>query len=220
MKQGLTDITFVVDRSASMRDIAHETEQGIANILEEQRKLPGECLISLVLFDDQIERPYIGVPISEVGRVKCEPRGNTALLDAIATGITTTGDRLKKATEADRPEHVLVVITTDGEENSSQHHSMADVAKMIAHQRDVYKWEFMFLGANQDAIANAAKINIAPQAAMAYAANAGGTKGVYTAINRAVTSNRVSGHPISFNADDRAAAMDVDPVTGGTGGNN
>lgn len=213
MKADLTDITFILDRSASMKPIARETEEGIQHVIEEQRKLPGECVVSLILFDDQIEKPFTATPLIEVPQIVCEPRGNTALLDAIWTGIKGTGHRLLNTPERARPGSVILVISTDGEENASGHR-MDEIAPMIAHQRDVYKWQFMFLGANQDAIANASKLNIPQGAAINYAHNAGGTKAVYGVVSRAITSNRTGsgliGADIGFSEQERLQALDRD----------
>lgn len=163
MNNSLTEIVFVLDRSGSMEAMVEPAVSGFNRLLREQQQVPGLARFTLVLFDDQYELPFHSVPIAEVVELDAEsfvPRGSTALLDAIGRTIDDLGKKLAAAPENDRPNQVIIAILTDGEENASHHYSWADVAKRIRHQTEKYQWQFMFLGANQDAIATAGRMNI------------------------------------------------------------
>jgi len=160
MRPDLTDITLVIDRSGSMEPIRHDAEGGVNAFVAEQAKQPGEALLTLVQFDTEYEFIHRGVPVRQVQPYQLEPRGSTALLDAVGRAILETGDRLAKMTEADRPGLVVFVIVTDGEENSSKEFSKDKIKEMITHQQDAYHWQFTFLGANQDAFAEAGGLGI------------------------------------------------------------
>jgi hypothetical protein len=160
MRPDLTDITLVIDRSGSMQSIRHDAEGGVNAFVTEQAKQPGEALLTLVQFDTEYEFIHRGVPVQQVPPYQLEPRGSTALLDAVGRAILETGDRLAKMPEADRPGLVVFVIVTDGEENSSKEFSKDKVKEMITHQQDKYGWQFTFLGANQDAFAEAGGLGI------------------------------------------------------------
>jgi len=136
-KPNSAEIVFVIDRSSSMTLIAKEMESGLMDFIEEQRKVPGECRVTLVQFDNHYEYVWTCRSLTEALTYKLVPRGSTALLDALGRSID------------------------DGEENSSRGYSRARVFEMIKHQRERYAWEFMFLGANQDAIGEAGKLGIA-----------------------------------------------------------
>jgi hypothetical protein len=178
----MTDITIILDRSGSMESVVDDTIGGFNHFLEDQKSEPGEAVISLVQFDDQYEPVYRARLLADappLDRTTFVPRGSTALVDAIGRTIQETGARLAAMLEEDRPEKVLVMILTDGYENASRHYSMQKVSEMIAHQRDVYRWEFVFLAANQDAIATAAGYGIAPDAALTFAASPAGTAAAF-----------------------------------------
>jgi len=160
MNVNLTDITLVVDRSGSMQQVQEDAEGGVNSFITEQAKEPGEALLTLVQFDTEYEFLHKGVPIGEVPEYKLVPRGMTALLDAVGRAINETGERLSKMYEANRPGLVIFVVMTDGLENASSEFSKAQVKEMIEHQQAVYKWNFTFLGANQDAFAEAQSMGI------------------------------------------------------------
>jgi Mg-chelatase subunit ChlD len=153
MNANLTDITLVVDRSGSMEAIRTDAQGGVNTFLADQARQPGQALITLVQFDTNYEFVHRGVPAADVPKYELVPRGATALLDAVGRAINETGDRLSKMPEADRPGLVVFVVMTDGLENSSQEFTKARIKQMIEHQQSVYKWQFTFLGANQDAFA-------------------------------------------------------------------
>lgn len=171
MNTHLTEITLVVDRSGSMEAIRADAEGGVNTFLTDQAQHPGEALVTLVQFDTHYEFVHRGVPVQQVPRYELVPRGGTALLDAVGRAINETGERLAKMPEADRPGLVVFVVMTDGQENSSQEFSKATIKKMIEHQQTVYNWQFTFLGANQDAFAEAGSMGISMGGAANFTAN-------------------------------------------------
>lgn len=213
MRDDLTDITLIVDRSGSMSSIAAESRNGIKTFIEKQKEVAGNCVLSLVQFDNEIERPFTAKPLNEVGEIPLDPRGATALLDAIGSTIEATGMRLEAMPEDQRPGRVMIVIITDGYENSSLLYDQDKVFKMISHQRDAYKWDFVFLGANQDAIATASQIGIAAANAVSYAANAVGTNAVWAATAGNVARARSTGSAmasVGYSNEQRSAALGKD----------
>lgn len=182
-----TDITVLVDRSGSMEKIKHAMESGFREFLMQHRKVPTSRL-TLIQFDtdNPQEVVYSALPIGEARDLYIAPRGGTPLLDALCRAIDATGDRLHAMT--DRPARVLFVIITDGEENSSKEFKRADVRKRVDTQHGTYKWQFVYLGANQDAYHEAATLGIPMQHTMNYAATKHGT----TNATRAVTANTLS----------------------------
>ncbi len=172
MQNDLSDITVILDRSGSMQSIQSDAEGGLNAFISKQKEQPGRANFTLVQFDDKYEVVHSGVPIRQVPHCKLVPRGNTALLDAVGRTINEVGDRLSKTPESDRPGLVVIVILTDGLENASREFSSAKIKEMIDHQREVYKWQFTYLGANQDAFAVAAKMGIPTAGTSPYAASA------------------------------------------------
>lgn len=160
MKPDLTDITLVVDRSGSMEQVQEDAQGGVNSFIKEQAKEPGEALLTLVQFDTEYEFLHKGVPVSQVPEYKLVPRGMTALLDAVGRAINETGERLSKMKEQDRPGLVIFVVMTDGLENSSKEFSKDNIKEMIKRQQEEYNWHFTFLGANQDAFAEAGSMGI------------------------------------------------------------
>lgn len=160
MRPDLTDITLVVDRSGSMQDIRTDAEGGVNAFVKNQAKESGQAYLTLVQFDTEYEFLHKGVPIGEVPKYTLTPRGRTALLDAIGRAINETGERLSKMDEADRPGLVVFVVMTDGHENSSHEFSKSRIREMIQHQQEKYGWQFTFLGADQDAFAEADALGI------------------------------------------------------------
>ncbi len=208
MKKGLSEIVLVLDRSGSMTSTKADAEGGLRDFIEKQRVLPGECDVTFYRFDNEIERVFDKKPIQRVENVELslDPRGSTALLDAMIRAVDEVGKRLSNTAENERPERVFVVTITDGYENSSKAR-YSDVAERIANQRDNYKWEFLFIGANQDAIATASKLNILPQYSLSYAPTADGTVNAYAAMTQSVSFTRQTGQSYCYTDDDRAKAM-------------
>lgn len=160
MRSDLTDITLVVDRSGSMQEIRDDAEGGVNAFIAAQAQAPGDAFLTLVQFDTEYEFVHQGTPIRDVGPYTLYPRGSTALLDAVGRAINETGERLAKMPEAARPALVIFVVMTDGHENSSHEFTKAKIKEMIEHQQSVYSWHFTFLGANQDAFAEAGGMGI------------------------------------------------------------
>jgi len=170
MKNDLSDVTVILDRSGSMGSCKEEAENGINHFIEEQKKHDGECVFSLVQFDTEYEFVHKGIPIKDVPEFKLVPRGMTALLDAVGRAINETGERLDKIDKEDRPGLVVFVILTDGDENASSEFTRAQIKEMIERQQNEYNWQFTFLGANQDAFAEARSIGIGVRATANYSA--------------------------------------------------
>lgn len=203
-----TDITIILDRSGSMESVKQDTIGGFNSFLSEQQEVAGEASLSLVQFDDQYEVVYEDTDINSADRLTertFQPRGSTALFDAIGRTVNAVGSRLAALPEAERPDKVLLVIMTDGFENASREFTAAKISEMIGHQRSVYKWEFMFIGANQDAVLSAQEIGIPAAASLTYAANEEGTQIAYSMIASKVRNYRVSNDAgaLNFNEEDR-----------------
>ncbi len=192
-KPNSTEIIFVVDRSASMAAIAGEMRVGFDVFIAKQKETPGDCKVTVTRFDDRYDVVYTALPLNEVKSLELEPRGSTALFDAIGRTIAETGTRLGKLNEDERPSQVLFVIITDGAENCSREFNRQRVFDMITHQRDKYNWEFIFLGANQDSIATAQDIGISVTNAVTFDASTGGTKGLMRGLSANVAQYRTSG---------------------------
>lgn len=195
MNTDLVDISCVVDRSGSMHSIATDAIGGFNTFLDSQKSEPGRARFTLVLFDHEYRVIHSGVDIQSVpqlNRSTYQPRGSTALLDAIGRTIDDVGKRLAATPEADRPHKVIVAILTDGMENASTDYDFRKVASMIEHQRDAYAWEFLFLAANQDAIAAAGKLSISAADAVSFDATADGVREAYQVMSANVSARRRS----------------------------
>jgi len=163
MDQNLTEIVCVVDRSGSMGVIQDDARGGFNQFVQDQKKVPGKAKLTLVLFDNEYIVAHDGLDIQQVPDLTPEtyvPRGTTALYDAIGRAVTTVGERLANTPEHERPGKVIVVILTDGQENASQEYNKARILEMITHQREVYRWEFMYLSADAAAFADGQAIGI------------------------------------------------------------
>lgn len=195
MQPNKTDILIVLDRSGSMAEIRDDTIGGFNVFLKEQKTVPGEATITLAQFDDIYEVIYDAVPIAnaqELTNKTYVPRNSTALYDAICKTIDNAGKRLSDTIESRRPAHVICAIITDGKENASTKFSSQDVNERITRQRDQYKWEFVFIGANQDAIVSARALGIPTANAINYTDNKIGTDAVYSAMSDNVRGMRMS----------------------------
>ena len=192
-KRSLQRIAFVLDRSGSMKSCQQAAIEGFNQFLADQQKTDGLAKLTLVLFDDEYLVPISSIPVEEVVSLTddtYQPRGCTALLDAIGQTIDNLGQRLAALAEKDRPGQVIVAILTDGLENASQRFTWKEIAGKIKHQTDTYKWIFLFLGANQDAIATAANLSIAANNAANYVADAAGSKAGQAAFSRKMSALR------------------------------
>ena len=200
MNKNYTEIAFVLDRSGSMESCKEAAIEGFNKFLSEQQAEEGHARLTLVLFDDEYLVPFQSVPVKEVVGLNSKtyvPRNSTALLDAIGQTIDDLGARLSQLPEEARPAQVIVTILTDGEENASCKFSWKDVAARIKHQTDAYHWTFLFLGANQDAIATAAQMNIVAANSSGYVADDMGSRSSAVSLSRKVSAMRRKGMGIA-----------------------
>ena len=193
MNKNLTEIVFILDRSGSMSGLESDTIGGFNAMIEKQKKAPGEALVSTILFDNVSEVIHDRVNIRDIkpmtDREYCV-RGCTALLDAIGGAIHHIGNVHKYAREEDVPAHTLFVITTDGMENASHIYRIDKVKQMIERQKEKYGWEFLFLGANIDAIETANHFGINADKAANYQCDCEGTALNYEVLNDAISAVR------------------------------
>ena len=207
MKKGLTEIVFILDRSGSMSGLEKDTIGGYNSLIKKQKKEEGEAYISTVLFDDRTEVLHDRVGLDKIKPMTEEEyyvRGCTALLDAVGGAIHHIGNVHKYAREEDRPEKTLFIITTDGQENSSRMYTYEKVKRMVERQKKKYGWEFLFLGANIDAVAEAGRFGIKPERAVNYECDEIGTAVNYRVLNKAVSRVR----NCAANEMDKALAAD------------
>lgn len=193
MKKGLTELVMILDRSGSMSGLEADTIGGFNGMIEKQKKEDGEVLVSAVLFDDRTDVIYDRVDISKIEPMtdaQYYVRGCTALLDAVGGAIRHIGNVHKYARNEDVPEKTIFVITTDGMENASRRYDYAEVKRMIERQQDKYGWEFIFLGANIDAAAEASRFGIKANRAARYEHDSVGTALNYTIVSEAVSKMR------------------------------
>jgi hypothetical protein len=215
MNNNLTEIAFVLDRSGSMQSLVEPAITGFNRLLREQQQEPGSARFTLALFDDQYEVPFHSVPIAEVVELDTTtyvPRGSTALLDAIGRTIDELGAKLAATPEADRPGQVIVAILTDGEENASHRYTWRDIAARIRHQTRNYQWKFLFLGANQDAIATASKMSIHAADASNFAVSGPSYDSVNEAVNRKMKAVRRMKQGLADAADLRDATAPMESL--------
>lgn len=194
-KSNLTHIIVVLDKSGSMNATLQDTIGGFNSFLESQLKVPGEATMSLCYFDTSTNIVYKSLPVKEVkprDNKNYIPSGGTALLDAIALMIKSTGEDLNGMEENQKPEKVIFVIITDGEENSSKKYTREEVFKMITHQRDVYKWEFIFMGCYQDAIRNSHLLGIQAGNTLSYEGDSRGTNLAWESVTKGMASYRTT----------------------------
>lgn len=191
MSKGLTEIVYILDRSGSMGGLEADTIGGFNSMMEKQKKTGEKAIVSTVLFDDVCEVIHDRVPIEKIEKMTDKQyyvRGCTALLDAVGGAIHHIGNVHKYAREEDRPEKTIVVITTDGMENASCKYSREKIEKMVKRQQKKYGWEFIFIGANIDAYAEAQKYGIRKDRAVNYVCDEVGTANVFAGVTKAVCS--------------------------------
>lgn len=193
MKKGLTEMVFILDRSGSMCGLEKDTIGGFNSLIEKQKKEDGEAFVSTILFDDRTEVLHDRITLSKVEPLSDKQyfvRGSTALLDAVGGAINHIGNIHKYAKEEDVPEHTIFIITTDGMENASRKYTREQLKRMILHNQEKYGWEFMFLGANIDAITTAEAYGIPEYMTANYNADEKGTKVIYEAMCKRVSMSR------------------------------
>lgn len=193
MKNNLTEMVFILDRSGSMQSLTSDTIGGFNSMIENQKKEEGDALVTTVLFDDEYELLHDHVDIQEIKPITNKEyyaRGCTALLDAIGKTINSIDNRLSGTPKYKRPDKVIFVITTDGFENASKEFSKSTVKEMIERQQDEYNWTFIFLGANMDAVGEAQSLGIASSHSHTYTASAQGTSSVYASLDATMSCLR------------------------------
>ncbi|MBE6010635.1 MAG: VWA domain-containing protein [Lachnospiraceae bacterium] len=193
MKKNLTELVMILDRSGSMAGLEGDTIGGYNAMLARQREMDGEVIVSTVLFDDRIDVIHDRLPMDRVPQMTEKEyyvRGCTALLDAVGGAIHHIANVHKYAREEDRPEKTIFVITTDGMENASKRYSYEKVRRMVEKEKEKYGWEFLFLGANMDAIAVAGRFGIGEDRAVTYEADCEGTELNYRVVSETVGKMR------------------------------
>lgn len=200
MKQGQTELAFILDRSGSMSGLESDTIGGFNSLLDKQKRESGSCTVTTVLFDNAYELLHDRIPLNGVRNITNQDyfvRGSTALLDAIGRTVDKVVSAQRQTAESERAEKVLVVIITDGMENASREYRYERVREMIEQQQKE-GWEFLFLGANIDAIKAASSFGIAADRAVNYRPDGVGTRLNYDVVSDAVCSVR-AGQPLAVN---------------------
>ncbi|NLT15727.1 MAG: VWA domain-containing protein [Clostridiales bacterium] len=195
MKKGLTELVFILDRSGSMSGLETDTIGGYNSMLAKQKNEPGEAVITTVLFDDKYELLHDRISLKGIAPITDREyfvRGSTALLDAIGRTINKIGNAQKNTLDEERAEKIMFVITTDGMENASREYGYDKVRRMIERQKERYGWEFIFLGANIDAVETAARFGINADRAVNYNSDSEGTQLNYEVISETVSCMRAS----------------------------
>ena len=217
MKKGLTEIVFILDRSGSMAGLEADTIGGYNSMLDKQKREKGEAIISTVLFDDRTEILHDRKNIQNVERITDEEyyvRGGTALLDAVGGAIHHISRIQKEMPEEERPEKTLFIITTDGLENASRWYSYEKVKRMLEKKKKRNHWEFVFLGANIDAVEVAGRFGVAANRAVRYECDSVGTALNFTILSKMVSCARASSSPEdmeeAFDNDDMLAPIQAD----------
>lgn len=192
-KNNITELVFILDRSGSMSGLEGDTIGGFNAMIQKQKKEDGEAYVSTILFDNVSEVIHDRVKLSEIKKMTDKDytvRGCTALIDAICGAIHHIGNIHKYARPEDVPEHTMFIITTDGMENASHRYSSDEVKKMIESQKEKYGWEFLFIGANIDAVETAARFGINRNRAVNYNADSKGTQVLYETLSAPISAMR------------------------------
>jgi hypothetical protein len=192
-KENLTSINVIIDASGSMSYLTHDTIGNFNTFLAEQKVVPGEAVFTLCTFNSDYRLTHDFVKIASVPALTNKtyiPQGGTALLDAMGTTINSVGQKLAAMPEDERPSKVIFLIITDGHENASRNFNSAQIKEMVSHQRDKYSWEFVFMGANIDAIAAGTNLGISMNNTMNYEATKGGTHKLFNTISESMTHYR------------------------------
>ncbi|MBE6880699.1 MAG: VWA domain-containing protein [Ruminococcaceae bacterium] len=193
MGNKITELVFILDRSGSMSGLEKDTIGGFNSMIEKQKKEEGDCYVSTLLFDDKCEVLHDRIKLCDIPQMTEDDyfvRGSTALLDAVGGAIKHIGNIHKYARKEDVPEKTLFVITTDGMENASHKYSAERIKSMIKRQQEKYGWEFIFIGANIDAVTTAQNYGIAPERAVNYRADSKGTNALFSSVAKAVGAVR------------------------------
>jgi hypothetical protein len=185
MKKGYCDITIILDRSGSMSNLKDDVIGGYNSYVKKQAEVDGIAKISLIQFDDKYEVNYIAIDaknVAEIDDITYRPRGATALIDAIGRTIVAMGERFSAMSEEERPEKVILLIQTDGDENASHEYTEEKINEMITEQESKYSWEVVFLGAKINAKGVASHLGINLAKSMKFADNSEGTRSAFDAV--------------------------------------
>jgi uncharacterized protein YegL len=196
MKENLTSINVIIDASGSMQGLRNDTIGSFNTFLQEQKDVPGDAVFTLCTFNTVYHLVHDFVKLASVPDLSPKsyaPEGGTALLDAIGQTIDSVGVKLNALLEDEKPSKVIFLIITDGEENSSHHYTAEQVKNMVQHQKDVYNHEFVFMGANIDAITAGTNLGISTNNTLNYVPTSAGTHQLYNTISESMTSYRTAG---------------------------
>ena len=199
-KPYLTEIVFILDRSGSMSGLEKDTIGGFNSLVEKQKKEEGKAYVSTILFDNYSEVLHDRVSLEDLSPMTDKEyfvRGCTALFDAVGGAIHHIGNVHKYARPEDRPDKTLFIITTDGMENASRRYTAAKVKSMIERQKEKFGWEFLFLGANIDAVSTASMFGIERDMAVDYNCDEAGTALNYEVLNETISQVRCCSTPLS-----------------------
>lgn len=192
-KENFTSINVIIDKSGSMSHLATDTIGSFNSFLAEQKAVPGDAVLTLCTFNTDYSLVHDFVELKSIPDLNSKtyyPSGSTALLDAMGTTINALGTKLSAMPEEERPSKVIFLIITDGQENASKLFTKDQISSMVQHQKDVYSWEFVFMGANIDAIGEGSALGIAATNSMNYAATSAGTHQLYESVSRNMTTYR------------------------------
>lgn len=204
-----TAIKMVIDRSGSMQSIKEDAEGGVNGRRTKLRKAAGRRTVALAVFDTHYEEVCSSTDAADVAAFELRPRGGTALLDAIGRGITEFGEELAALSEDRRPGHVIFAIMTDGLENSSREWRPEQIRELIKRQTEQYKWNVVYLGANQDAVLVGESLGVAAGSSITYNTTRSGVRGMSSSLEGYVAV-AAAGGPAEFSFADRDAAMKDD----------
>lgn len=208
MKKDYTHIVMLIDRSGSMGSIKKDMEGGIKSFIDNQKEQPGICTITAAQFDTEYEIIHNRLLINEIKDIKIQPRGGTALIDSMSRLINEVGVDLSKLDEDEKPERVLFVTITDGEENSSREYTNEDLSKLIKEQEDKYSWNFTYIGANQDAFDTARRFGVSYNKSMNYVTTNDGINNMFDKLNdatiryRSVSADKLNKDSFNFTDDE------------------
>lgn len=198
MKENFTSINVVLDASGSMWNIASDTIGGFNQFLSEQKDVEGEAVVTLCTFNTTSHIVHDCVPLTEFPNLDEKtyvPGGGTALWDAIGSTIDSVGEKLQAIPEDERPSKVIMLVITDGYENSSRDYVLAQIQQMITHKKDVYNWDFVFMGANIDAMKEGETLGISGNNTMNYDATSIGTRSLYSDVSKSMKRYRTVAAP-------------------------
>lgn len=177
------DLTIVLDRSGSMSSIANDMVKGFQHFVEKEKESGDVTKVTLYTFNNTSRCEYTSRDINEIFTLDLRPLGSTALMDALGRAINETGARLSAIPENDRPEKVVVMVITDGEENASREYTLLKIKEMVEHQKTKYNWQFVFSGANIDSFSVGGNYGVARCSTMNYMATPAGTQHLWESLS-------------------------------------